>query len=385
MNDLVQQRIDALEERYSFDGSTQINQEELTREELINGLRDDLSQEERDKIDYKVLKVYKSLALVANEIKGTTFATRLNSVSNAVGPLVVDNLILERKFDTFSQNMYIRRGDRIEELSLGEIFRMHPILGSFSDGVFIAKDILKDMPANSQNFRNILSVMMDENLGYDAIGKIIYNDRKLLGMLSDFYQSYMLVASGFADESQLAYYVSQFPSEVIKSDLKEKYKGNPFVDSIKYDTTKLPDGRLIPVLKIDITGLDTSQKEVLSSGWTDLYKQDPEIATKLFLYNFFRTGIGFSPKTFTSLTSTYIKSRLENNGVKYTSIFDGSVEINPMVVLKQFILNNLDNNKLCQKIELEKGELFQDGTVIYITGPKRIAEVGNKPFIKVTT
>lgn len=208
MNDLVQQRIDALEERYSFDGSTQINQEELTREELINGLRDDLSQEERDKIDYKVLKVYKSLALVANEIKGTTFATRLNSVSNAVGPLVVDNLILERKFDTFSQNMYIRRGDRIEELSLDEIFRMHPILGSFSNGVFIAKDILKDMPANSQNFRNILSVMMDENLGYDAIGKIIYNDRKLLGMLSDFYQSYMLVASGFADESQLAYYVS---------------------------------------------------------------------------------------------------------------------------------------------------------------------------------
>lgn len=325
------------------------------------------------------------MALVANEIKGTTFATRLNSVSNAVGPLVVDNLILERKFDTFSQNMYIRRDDRIEELSLGEIFRMHPILGSFSDGVFIAKDILKDMPANSQNFRNILSVMMDENLGYDAIGKIIYNDRKLLGMLSDFYQSYMLVASGFADESQLAYYVSKFPSEVIKSDLKEKYKGNPFIDSMKYDTTKLPDGRLIPVLKIDITGLDTSQKEVLSSGWTDLYKQDPEIATKLFLYNFFRTGIGFSPKTFTSLTSTYIKSRLENNGVKYTSIFDGSVEINPMVVLKQFILNNLDNNKLCQKIELEKGELFQDGTVIYITGPKRIAEVGNKPFIKVTT
>lgn len=172
---------------------------------------------------------------------------------------------------------------------------------------------------------------------------------------------------------------------MIKSDLKEKYKGNPFVDSMKYDTTKLPDGRLIPVLKIDITGLDTSQKEVLSSGWTDLYKQDPEIATKLFLYNFFRTGIGFSPKTFTSLTSTYIKSRLENNGVKYTSIFDGSVEINPMVVLKQFILNNLDNNKLCQKIELEKGELFQEGTVIYITGPKRIAEVGNKPFIKVTT
>ena len=89
------------------------------------------------------------MALVANEIKGTTFATRLNSVSNAVGPLVVDNLILERKFDTFSQNMYIKKGDRIEELSLDEIFRMHPILGSFSKGVFIAKDILKDMPANS--------------------------------------------------------------------------------------------------------------------------------------------------------------------------------------------------------------------------------------------
>lgn len=233
MNDLVQQGIDVLEKRYLFDGSTQINQEELTREELVNGLRDDLSQEERDKVDYKVLKIYKSLALVANEIKGTTFATRLNSVSNAVGPLVIDNLILERKFDSFSKNMYIRRDNKMEELSLDEVFRMHPILDSFSKGVFIAKDVLKDMPANSQNFGNILSVMMDENLGYDAIGKIIYNDRRLLGMLSDFYQSYMLVASGFADESQLAYYVSQFPSEVIKSELKEKYKGNPLIDSLK--------------------------------------------------------------------------------------------------------------------------------------------------------
>ena len=234
--------------------------------------------------------------------------------------------------------------------------------------------------------------MMDENLGYDAIGKIIYNDRKLLGMLSDFYQSYMLVASGFADESQLAYYVSQFPSEVIKSDLKEKYKGNPFVDSIKYDTTKLPDGRLIPVLKIDITGLDTSQKEVLSSGWTDLYKQDPEIATKLFLYNFFRTGIGFSPKTFISLASTYIKSRIKSNGISYISTFErkkdnggSNIEINPTLVLRQFILNNLDNNKLCQKIELDRGELSEDGTVVTITSPKRINEVKGKPFIKVTT
>jgi len=33
-------------------------------------------------------------------------------------------------------------------------------------------------------------------------------------------------------------------------------------------------------------------------AWIDLHKKDPELSTKLFIYNLFRGGVGFNPKTF---------------------------------------------------------------------------------------
>ena len=68
----------------------------------------------------------------------------------------------------------------------------------------MAKYIFQGMPANSTGFRNILDSMSEE------MSNIIFSDRKL-SSLSDFYQSYLMIASGAAKEGQLVNY-NGFPT-----------------------------------------------------------------------------------------------------------------------------------------------------------------------------
>jgi hypothetical protein len=67
--------------------------------------------------------------------------------------------------------------------------------------------------------------------------------------------------------------------------------------------------------------MEQMQKDKLSSGWADLYKENPELAKKLFIYNFFKGGLGFSPKTFMNLVPISMKESIENNGIKYVDVY----------------------------------------------------------------
>ena len=58
---------------------------------------DKFTEEEADAIAYKVLTMWQYISRIADAMRGPTFATRFNSISNAVGPQIVDNLIMEYK------------------------------------------------------------------------------------------------------------------------------------------------------------------------------------------------------------------------------------------------------------------------------------------------
>jgi hypothetical protein len=147
------------------------------------------------------------------------------------------------------------------------------------------------------------------------------------------------MASGTVKETDLNYYINNFPTEFFKNNFKEKYPDNLLIQSIKLDVNDTT-GRAI--LKVDITGLDTSQKEALSSAWIDLHKENAELSTKLFMYNFFRGGIGFNPKTFMGLVPTYVKERITG----YLDTYKKLPSVSPAVVINQFIRNNADNPSL---------------------------------------
>lgn len=352
LSKVVENRIKKIEKDLNIDENSLLNEEELTREQLIKGVK---SRDSR--IEYKVLKAFRNFQRLADAMRMPTFATRFNSISSAVGPLIIDNLITEHKMEKLSSESNILGSDG-EEISINDIFLAHPILNQFRKTLGIAQSLFGSMPANSTGFRNILTYASE-----NPIGDVILGDRKILSSLSDFYQSYLVVAGNVVNSNDLGKTISEFPKEFMEKNYKEQYKNNLLIQSIKYGTDK--GGRA--TLQVDITGLDIQQKERLSSAWIDLHKVNPELSEKLFKYCFFRAGIGFSPKTFMSLVPVYVKERLSS----YVDTFRVLPSSTPEIVLDQFIRNNWDNNKLVprkknlamRKLENGNFEVYKESDV----------------------
>lgn len=337
---LINEYLTEYAKQHDVNETSTLNTEELTKEELIEGL----TPGSHGNTDYKTILHLQQLMSLADAMRNPTFATRFNSISSAVGPLIIDNLIVEHKIEKFmdsdENNTHFYDKDE-NPVDIETILDMHPVLRAFSKTVDIAKFMFTDMPTGSAGFRSILKSVPT------STSDKLYSDRDLLDKLANFYQSYLLVASGMIAPSELKNYIGNFPEWFTKQNFKEKYSDNALIQAIKLNVSKRTG---IPYLEINATGMDTQQKELLSNAWIDLHKKDPVLSQRLFTYCFFRGGIGFTPKTFMSLVPIYVKERLsvERNGQKisYLDTYRNFPDVNPGVVFDQFVRNNWDNSKL---------------------------------------
>lgn len=339
LSNIIEKWLTEYREKNNINDDSLINTEELTKEELVEGL----TSEEHEATDYKVLLAFQKVRQLVDAMRKPTYATRFNSISSAVGPLIVDNLIIEHKMEAFldantENGTHFYTADDVP-VDIDDIFFDHPILKQFARTVDIAKAMFSDMPTGSTGFRKLLA-----NLPADISDKM-YNDKKLLDQFSNFYQSYLLVQSGLINPKHLKSYATQFPKWFMEQKFKEKYSDNALIQAIRMNVSK-KTGR--PYLMINITGMDEQRKEELRSAWIDLHKEDPELSQMLFNYSFFRAGIGFSPKTFMSLVPTYVKEKLKSKdgNASYVDTYRNFPEVIPGLVIDQFIRNNWENNKL---------------------------------------
>lgn len=339
LSNIIEKWLTEYREKNNISDDSLINTEELTTEELVEGL----TSEEHEATDYKVLLAFQKMRQLVDAMRKPTYATRFNSISSAVGPLIIDNLIIEHKMEAFldantEEGTHFYTADDVP-VDIDDIFFDHPILKQFARTVDIAKAMFSDIPTGSTGFRKLLA-----NLPVDISDKM-YNDKKLLDQFSNFYQSYLLVQSGLINPKHLESYATKFPKWFMEQKFKEKYSDNALIQAIRMNVSK-KTGR--PYLMINITGMDEQRKEELRSAWIDLHKEDPELSQMLFNYSFFRAGIGFSPKTFMSLVPTYVKEKLKSKdgNASYVDTYRNFPEVIPDLVIDQFIRNNWNNNKL---------------------------------------
>lgn len=377
LDSLINKWLDEYRRKYNIDDSSNINIEPLSTEELVNGL----TSEEHEATDYKVLLAFQKMRSLTDAMRKPTYATRFNSISSAVGPLIVDNLIIEHKMSQFidantDNGTHFYTADDVP-VDIDDIFFDHPVLKQFARTVDIAKSLFSDMPAGSTGFRNLLAQLPKD------IADKMYSDKKLLDQFSNFYQSYLLVQSGVINPKNLKDYATAFPKWFIEQNFKTKYPDNELIQAIRMNVAK-STGR--PYLSINITGMDEQRKEELRSAWIDLHKVDPKLSKMLFDYSFFRAGIGFSPKTFMALVPTYVKERLknENTGASYVDTYRHFPTVVPKLVINQFICNNMNNNKLVPwkggkdthyNVNLKMGELK-------VYRPEEIADLTDVSYMK---
>lgn len=348
LNRVIEERLKTIAEEAKLTEESKINTEELTEEELIRGLKSGDTV-----VDYKVLKAFQKIKSLASVLRNPTFATRFNSITSAVGPLIIDNLVMKNKVDNFTYsedtggtNLYLSDGTPVD---IHTIFSMHPILDSFSKGMGIAESMFRDMPAGSIGFDTVIQTLPGE------LKDKVMGDKKILSKLSDFYQSYLLVQAELinpnAEKEGLRWYIEEFPKWFEKNNIQAKYPDNALVQDIAMTVSK-KTGRTF--MNVDTLGLKEPEKEKYRSAWTDLHKTDPDLSMKLLTYWFFRGGIGFSPKTSTGLIPNFVKENFEvtlDNGekVSYLDVFRRLPAVNPEIVIDQFIRNNWEESKLVPK------------------------------------
>ena len=377
LDSLINKWLDTYRQKYNISDSSNINTEPLSTEELVNGL----TSEEHEATDYKVLLAFQKMRSLTDAMRKPTYATRFNSISSAVGPLIIDNLIIEHKMSQFvdantdnGTHFYTADGVPVD---IDDIFFDHPVLKQFARTVDIAKSLFSDMPAGSAGFRNLLAQLPKD------IADKMYGDKKLLDQFSNFYQSYLLVQSGVIDPKNLKDYATAFPKWFMEQNFKDEFLNNEFIQAIRMNVSKKTGH---PYLTINITGMDEQRKEELRSAWIDLHKADPKLSKMLFDYSFFRAGIGFSPKTFMALVPTYVKERLmnENTGASYVDTYRHFPTVVPKLVINQFIRNNWDNTKLVPwkgskdthyNVNLKTGELR-------VHRPEEIADLTDVSYMK---
>lgn len=372
---IIEKWLTEYREKNNINDDSLINTEELTTEELVEGL----TSEEHESTDYKVLLAFQKMRSLTDAMRKPTYATRFNSISSAVGPLIIDNLIIEHKMSQFidvntENGTHFYTADNMP-VDIDDIFFDHPVLKQFARTVDIAKAMFSDMPTGSTGFRNLM-----KELPADIADKM-YNDKKLLDQFSNFYQSYLLVQSGLIDSTELKDYINEFPK--VFDQVKGKYPNNALIQAIRMNVSK-KTGR--PYLMINITGMDEQRKEELRSAWIDLHKEDPELSQMLFNYSFFRAGIGFSPKTFMSLVPTYVKEKLKSKSgnATYVDTYRNFPTVVNSLVIDQFIRNNWENNKL---VPIKGGkdthyniDIKQNKLTVY--RPEEIADLAGISYMK---
>lgn len=353
-NSVIQEITKALKESLIVDDNSSLFTEGLSEEELIQGMINPT-----DEIKLKTLTMLSDFLTLSSIIKHPTFVTRLNSISQAVGPLYIDDIIMEYNLGNTSEYLSYEDGSQV---SLGSLLYKHPILKELYKALDISTEVMKELPVASNAFRDVLYLI--RSLG-NKFTDTFYN-RDILNKLSDFFNSYLLVKNNIVDASQADYYINTFPKEwvTLKEELMKKYTDNTFIQAIKLSTDKK-----LPVLTINTTGLDNKEIDLLKAGWSDLYKKDPEAAMHLFNYCFFRGGIGFNPKSFMSLLPNSMKELIPGFKDAYSTESSKANEF-----LDLFIRHNSDNYKIVPKLNLKKLAVNVTKDGVKLTKPDAISD-----------
>lgn len=326
--------------------------EGLTNEELLDAIKGG-----DPKLDIKVLQMFLGISNLASSVQKASFITRFNSMSSAVGPLVIDNLITEMKLHDFPlETIYLKKNGELVDQSALSMLDEFPILNAFKQTLTLSNAIFgEDIITNSKGFRRMIASLSDTTL------KTLMSDRNAFCKLGDFYKSAMLIYSEVFNSEDLKYYIHDFPKEFIVQNFKEKFPKNKFIQLLKYNVEK---GSERLSLGIELTGMDKRDQDKITAAWLDLYKSNEEgkkLAIDLVKYFFFKGGIGFSPKTPLHLLPVQLRQVIPG----YMDAF-GKKRVLPheTLIYQQFVQNYWQNNKIAP---IKKVKLYDEGDDLFST------------------
>ena len=161
------------------------------------------------------------------------------------------------------------------------------------------------------------------------------------------------------------YYTKHFAKEVFNTlESNPDLKSLPLFQYMQFVTNEKTGDISMNVQGIG--GLAPYQKDELKESWAELLKTEPDLASNLFMYNFYKLGFTFSPLAFMNLAPTELKLNMKlwrewdpsaDNGkgawiqsdksyIDFLNEVKKGISVNIEEFAKQYILNHLDNRSL---------------------------------------
>lgn len=325
-----------------------LSETRFTKEDLAEGIVEKVDNSE---FQYMSLLLFKTLFDKAQDLNTLTFITKFNSVTNAVGPSIADTLVMQERYKKFIDRM--ESDNHPFSLSALNVLKNSPILEAFYDTTAAdsgASRLIFEpyFPHYSPTFSSILDVMrrsIKGNLSSKSINKLVnaFVMYKLtLG------EDPVIDGSYKNRKKYIIDYVNSF------NGLIDKYSDNALfrIFNITSPTKKCS----IPTLDAKTGGYSIDVQENIKNSWSNLVlnpdtRQD---GIDLLIYNIFRSGFGFSPKTAGHLASVDVKLGFNDyvETIRDPHFNDYKVSIPSFVT--QFLRNNTSDFSLVPTVGFNK-------------------------------
>ncbi len=273
-------------------------------------------------LDENLLMLFSGLKEIGTDLGDLTFATKFNSVTNAPGPRVSDNVAMynrverlyspnaegETRFRTYDDN---GRVVRITEVS--------PILKAFYDTTINMGENTKSVSEllfgkyfiqYTDQFQYILSYFTNHGirLSNDEIDELAKDF--MLYAVTDIprWLPGEDVKERHNNKKRL---FKNLPTTLMSMKRKSKYKDNPLLQALRVNRKN----RRMPIRVIETV---TSQfgrdgEQAISNAWTEMMNGDikeKEFAQNLFIYAVSRGGFGYLPRNFAHLAPPELRQQI---------------------------------------------------------------------------
>lgn len=317
----------------------------FTKEQLAKGIS---TKGNDESFQISSLLLFQKLANIAQDLNTLTFLTKFNSVTNAVGPTIADTLVMNERYKKFIDGM--KEGTLPFNDEAIHIIENSPILEAFYDTTLgdggASELIFRDyFPQYTETFKLVL-----ERLRRTTKGSL---DSKTINKLVNDFILYKLTlgANPVLDSSEdnRRKFMIDFTSDFLK-------RTDNIVDNdlLKVIILKGRDAKCpVPTLEAKTGGYSTDIQERVKNGWSNLVLNPStrKLGSDLFFYNIFRSGFGYSPKTFGHLASVDVKLNIDN----YVDTISNVEFNNDIVSIEDFLYmfrrNHTKDFKLVPKLE----------------------------------
>lgn len=335
--------------------------EDLSTQELLLALNRK-STNDLTKINYKIIYILNHLNSIAKAVEIVNQASKFNSVNSAVGPEILDTLLVEDKIGELNKLECLYKEDRDIPITVQEIISSNPITSAFAESYDIARQLFSYSPLYKQDFtqiNTILKLLGNQDFKFNTI----FKKKKNLKLLQNHLYLYNAFKAGVITQEDMKL-VQELPKKIqqiydnylheeffkqsedtIDAGIEQENYVNPFIEALTLRRNQY--GKVY--LEIDHTKIQRGESDKITIGWEQLYNRKNaqgidqnarQLALDLAKYCILRNGFVSTKGNFIKYLPTAIKLALNNYNGIFTQSFEDNYETSRF--LDQFIGNNID-------------------------------------------